>query len=321
MSENQNQPPAPAGHNPSPRGRAAVRYGEHLTARGQLRRSVLTSGPGLLWVMLFLLVPLVSIGVISFLSRGDYGEIQRPFTVENYKRFVGFGFFGFDLMYPQVMLRSLGLGAATTALCAVVGLPLAFWIAGLPGRYRNTALTLVLIPFWTNLLIRTYAWQILLAPDGFLSLAFAGLGLLGPEGRLYPSTFAIYIGMVCDYLPFLVLPLYASVEKIDWSIAEAAADLGADGKRVFWHAVLPQVVPGLAAGVVLTFIPATGQFVIPDLLGGGKTAMVGNVIQQQFGAARDWPFGSAIAFLGMGLVMVGLWLYARLAGEKGGDLL
>jgi len=127
--------------------------------------------------------------------------------------------------------------------------------------------------------------------------------------------------MVCDYLPFLVLPLYSSVEKIDWSIAEAASDLGADGPRVFWHAVLPQVTPGLVAGIILVFIPATGQFVIPDLLGGAKVQMLGNVIQQQFGPSRDWPFGSAISFIGMGVVLLGLWGYARAAGEKGGDIL
>jgi spermidine/putrescine transport system permease protein len=127
--------------------------------------------------------------------------------------------------------------------------------------------------------------------------------------------------MVCDYLPFLVLPLYASVEKIDWSIAEAAMDLGADSRRVFWHAVLPQIVPGLIAGIIFVFIPATGQFVIPDLLGGAKTVMLGNAIQQQFGPSRDWPFGSAITVFGMGAVMLGLWTYARFAGEKGGEIL
>lgn len=127
--------------------------------------------------------------------------------------------------------------------------------------------------------------------------------------------------MVCDYLPFLVLPLYASVEKLDWTLAEAAADLGANSVNVFRHALLPQVVPGLVAGIILTFIPAMGQFVIPDLLGGAKTVMLGNAIAQQFGGSRDWPFGSAIAFLGMGMVMLGLYVQARFVGEKGGELL
>jgi spermidine/putrescine transport system permease protein len=301
--------------------RGEVKFGENLTRRGQIIRSVFTSGPGILWVMVFLVLPLLFVGVISFMSRGQYGEIQRPFTTDNYKRFFGFGFFGFDLLYPQIMLRSLVLGVATTLLCTVAGTPLAFFIGAIPRRYRNMALTLVLIPFWTNLLIRTYAWEILFAPESWITRAFVAVGLVGPGLPLYPGPFAIYVGMVCDYMPFLVLPLYASVEKIDWSIAEAAMDLGADGLRVFWHAVLPQIIPGLVAGIIFVFIPATGQFVIPDLLGGAKTVMLGNAIQQQFGPSRDWPFGSAITVFGMGAVMLGLWLYARIAGEKGGDIL
>jgi spermidine/putrescine transport system permease protein len=298
-----------------------VKFGEQLTRRGQVLRSATTSGPGIFWVTFFLLLPLVWIGVISFLTRTEVGGFERPWTYENYTRFVGFGFFGFDMLYPQIILRSLVLGVGTAVLCMVTAMPLSFFIAGLSPRYKNLALTLVLIPFWTNLLIRTYAWQILLAPESPLT-RFATLLHFNEAGApLYPSALAIYIGMVCDYLPFLVLPLYASVEKIDWSIAEAASDLGADGPRVFWHAILPQVTPGLVAGVILVLIPATGQFVIPDLLGGAKTVMLGNAIQQQFQQSRDWPFGSAITFVGMGAVLLGLWAYARAAGEKGGDII
>jgi spermidine/putrescine transport system permease protein len=303
------------------KGKGEVRFGEQLTRRGQLFRSLLTSGPSIFWVTLFLLVPLLWIGIISFLTRGEGGGFERPLTFENYTRFAGWGFFGYDLLYPQIIVRSFVLGVGTAALCTLVALPLAFFLAAMPARFKNMALTLVLIPFWTNLLIRTYAWQILLAPESWITQLFVWLHVTAPGEPLYPSAMAIYIGMVCDYLPFLVLPLYASVEKIDWSIAEAAMDLGADGRRVFWHAVLPQVMPGLVAGIILVLIPATGQFVIPDLLGGAKTVMLGNAIQQQFLQSRDWPFGSAIAFLGMGAVLLGLWAYARLAGEKGGELL
>ena len=302
-------------------GKGEIRFGEQLSRRGEMLRSAMTSGPGILWVTFFLLTPLVWIGVISFMTRGESGGYGPPFTFENYTRFAGWGFFGYDLLYPQIILRSLVLGAGTALLCMIAALPLAFFISGLPGRYKNLALTLVLIPFWTNLLIRTYAWQILLAPESPLTWLFVRLHLVAEGAPLYPSTVAVYIGMVCDYLPFIVLPLYSSVEKIDWGIAEAASDLGADGPRVFWHAVLPQVTPGLVAGIILVFIPATGQFVIPDLLGGAKVQMLGNVIQQQFGPSRDWPFGSAIAFIGMGVVLLGLWGYARAAGEKGGEIL
>lgn len=289
---------------------------------GQLLRSAMTSGPGIVWVTVFLLAPLVYVGVISFMTRSELGGIEWKFTFENYTRFAGWGFFGFDWqLYPTIVVRSLVLGAGTAVLCMVCALPLAFFIAGMPPRWKNLALTLVLIPFWTNLLIRTYAWQILLAPESPLTWVFVKLHLIAEGTPLYPSTMAVYIGMICDYLPFLVLPLYSSVEKIDWSIAEAASDLGADGPRAFWHAILPQVTPGLVAGVILVFIPATGQFVIPDLLGGAKVQMLGNVIQQQFGPSRDWPFGSAISFVGMGVVLLGLWGYAKAAGEKGGDIL
>ena len=304
------------------RRRHEVRFGEHLTARGHGWRSLTTSGPGIIWVMLFLVIPLLAIAAISFMTRGESGGYELPLTFENYKRFMGFGFFGFDFeLYPRIMLRSLMLGVGTAFFCVLAALPLAFFIAGLPPRFKTTALILVLIPFWTNLLIRTYAWQILLAPESWVTRPFVWLHLVKAGEPLYPSTLAIYLGMVCDYLPFIVLPLYSSVEKIDWSIAEAASDLGADGPRVFWHALLPQVRPGLVAGVVLVLVPATGQFVIPDLLGGAKTAMIGNVIQQQFGPSRDWPFGSAVACLSMGLVLLGLWAYARGAAEKGGDIL
>jgi spermidine/putrescine transport system permease protein len=299
-----------------------VKFGEQLTRGGEIRRSALTSGPGIVWVTVFLLLPLVAILAISFLSRGTYGEIELPLTMENYRRFMGFGLLGFDpLGYPLIMLRSFIMGAGTTVLCVVLSLPMAFFIAGLPVRYKHVALTLVVIPFWTNLLIRTYAWQMLLAPHSWLARAAVTLGLTTPGTALYPGVLAVYIGMVCDYLPFLLLPLYASVEKLDWRIAEAAADLGANGPRVFRHAILPQVLPGLVAGIVLVFIPATGQFVIPDLLGGGKTVMLGNVIDQQFRQSRDWPFGSAMAVLSMAMVLIGLWLYARLAGDKGRELL
>src|SRR5262249_22720881 len=156
----------------------------------------------------------------------------------NYRRLAGFGVLGFDPQYPKILLRSIVLGAGTTVVCLLASFPLAFFIAGLPARGKQIALTLVIIPFWTNLLIRTYAWQILLGPTSFLARVAGAIGLAEAGRPLYPSVFAVYIGMLCAYLPFLVLPLYTAVEKIDWSIAEAAADLGADRVRVFRHAIL-----------------------------------------------------------------------------------
>ena len=301
--------------------RDEVRFGERLTRSGQLLRAALTGGPGILWVGVFLLAPLLAVAAISFATRGPYGEIAWPPTLANYRRLLGFGLFGFDPLAPLVIARSLLLAAGTTLACIVAAFPLAFFIAALPPRYKNVGLTLVVVPFWTNLLIRTYAWQILLGPDGLVTRAAVAVGLVPPGAALYPGLFAVSLGMLCAYLPFLVLPLYTAIEKLDWSIAEAAMDLGANGPRVFRHAILPQVAPGLIAGIILVFIPATGQFVVPDLLGGAKTALLGNAIQQQFGPSRDWPFGSALALVGMALVLVGLWVYARRAGERAQELL
>jgi spermidine/putrescine transport system permease protein len=296
---------------PGPR----VFAGERLTAAGQLGRALLTSGPGVAWLLAFFFLPLLLLLGASLLSRGELGGLELPFTTENYRRLVGFGVFGFDPLYPFIILRSLALGAATAALCLLAGLPLAFFIAGLPVRARNLALVLVMIPFWTNLLIRTYAWQILLAPEGWVTRVAHLLGVVEPGVALYPGAGAVLVAMVCDYLPFFVLPLYASVEKLDWTIAEAAADLGANAPAVFCHALLPQITPGVVAGLVLVFLPATGQFVIPDLLGGAKTTLLGNAVQQQFGPGLDWPFGSAVAALGLATVLLGLWFRARFAGR------
>jgi spermidine/putrescine transport system permease protein len=285
--------------------------------RPRLWPVLLIAGPGIGWIAFFLLIPFVAIAIISCLSRGAFGEITRPLTTENYVRFFGFGLLGFDPLFPMIFLRSLIMGTATAVLCVVLGFPLAFFIAGLPARYKTLALTLVVIPLWINLLIRTYAWQILLAHDGWLARLLGYLGILPEGAALYPGLFAVYVGMVCDFLPFLVLPLYASAEKLDWSIVEAAMDLGAGGWQVLRHAILPQVMPGLMAGVLLVFIPAMGQFVVPDLLGGAKVMLLGNAIQLEFGSSQDWPFGSAITVLAMVWVMLGLWYYARSVGRTG----
>ncbi len=281
------------------------------------QESTRLGGPVLLWLGVFFLVPVGLILGVSFLTSGSFGELEGPLTLESYRRFLGFGSFGWEALYPIIVARSLALAANTMMLCLGLALPLAFFLAGLPARWKTFALTLVVIPLWTNLLVRTYAWQLLLAPGGGLAKLAATLGLVPSGAALYPSAFAVSLGLVCDYLPFLVLPLYASVEKIDWTQAEAARDLGASGWQVFRHAILPQIRPGLAAGITLVFVPATGQFVIPDLLGGAKTVLLGNVIQQQFGASRDWPFGSAIATISMLVVLLALGLHHCVAKRKG----
>ncbi len=268
-----------------------------------------------------MLLPLTAIVLISFCTRGDYGQVEHTLTFESYKRLSGFGTFGFDSVYPIILLRSIWLGAFTVMLTGVAALPLAFAVSKLPGKIKVLGLVIVVIPFWSNLLVRTFAWQMLLAPGSLLARFAQVLHIVAPNEGLYPGSFAIYLCMVCDYLPFMILPVYASVEKLDWSLAEAAMDLGARGWPLFRHAIFPQIRPGLMAGSALVFLPATGQFLIPDLLGGAKTVMLGNLLQQQFGQSRDWPFGSAIAtisliLMGTGLVLVRLFKQTeRLADE------
>ena len=291
--------------------RRTVHFGEPMPPGAQVFRASWLCGPALAWVTIFLLVPLGFVIALSFAQRGDAGEIVWRFSWENYSRLFGNGALGFDPVQPLILARSLGVGLATAMLCMLTGLPVAFFIAGLSRRWKTVALTLVVIPFWTNLLIRTYAWQLLLAPEGWLAHTLTSAGLLPPGTALYPGWPAVMLAMVCDYLPFMVLPLYASVEKVDWSLTEAAEDLGAPPLRAFWHAVLPQIRPGMIAGGILVFLPATGQFVIPDLLGGAKVALLGNAVQQQFGASRDWPFGSAIAVAALVVMSISLWLHTR----------
>jgi spermidine/putrescine transport system permease protein len=264
------------------------------------------------WLVTFFLAPLLGLIWVSFLSRGAYGELEFPLTLENYKRVAGFGLLGFDPLYPTILGRSVSIAAITAAICVICSLPAAFFIAGLSRRRKTIALTLLIIPFWTNLLVRTYAWQILLGPQGWIAQIAAALHLVAPDTALYPSNVAVLICLVCDYLPFAALPIYASVERINWELVEAARDLGAGAWQTFRHGILPQIRAGLLTGAALVFLPATGQFVIPDLLGGAKTVLLGNLLQQQFGPSRDWPFGAAIATVTIAIVLLGLWIQARL---------
>lgn len=296
--------------------RRTVHFGEPLPPGAHTFRAAWLCGPALVWVTVFMLVPLLFVVALSFAQRGDAGEIVWRFTWGNYERLFGHGALGFDPVQPLILARSLGVGFATAGLCLLIGLPVAFFIASLPHRWKSVALTLVVIPFWTNLLIRTYAWQLLLSPEGWLADILTTAGMIPAGTALYPGWPAVMVAMVCDYLPFMILPLYASVEKLHWSLAEAAADLGASPGRMFWHAVVPQIRPGMIAGGVLVFLPATGQFVIPDLLGGAKLALLGNAVQQQFGSSRDWPFGSAIAVVALLVMVAGLWLHTRVTNGR-----
>jgi spermidine/putrescine transport system permease protein len=292
-----------------------VWYGELTTQQNLTRRGLGYLGPGILWLLLFLVLPGLVLILVSFITRGGYGQLVWDFSLDNYKRFMGFSLFGWTADYIIILWRSVWVAFMSTLICVIMSYPLAFFICSRPQNKRYIWLTLIIVPFWTNMVIRTYAWLLILAPEMPLAQFASFLKLIPPDTPLYPSAFAVYMGMVTIFLPFVALPLYSSVERLDWSLVEAAQDLYASKIRVFMQAILPQTLPGLTVGIILTFVPTMGMFVVPNILGGSKYMLVGNLIQQQFGASRDWPFGSAISMALMVLTMVSLQLYRRRSKE------
>ena len=303
--------------------RLMIWYGQ-LTTRPRLwARGALLAGGAVVWLVAFLVLPSLVMGAIAFARRGPDGELVWRFTLENFHQLLGYGILGWSASYLLILVRSLWMAFVTTALCLLLAYPLAFFIARRPRRTRYVLLGLVMVPFCTNLVIRAYGWMLLLGHQAPLARLAQMLGLLPANTGLYPSALAVYLGMVSSELPFAVLPLYASVERLDWSLVEAAQDLYASRRRVFRHAILPQTLPGLAAAIILTFIPTVGAFVVPDLLGGAKCMLMGNLIQQQFGASRNWPLGAAVSLALLLLTLAGLVLLRRRghstlpAGESG----
>ncbi|MBI4905644.1 MAG: ABC transporter permease [Acidobacteria bacterium] len=266
--------------------------------------------PSLLMLGGLFLIPLAIIFSYSVLSRGPYGGVEQPFTWENYARLA-------DPLYLSILLRSVLYSAIATTVCLLMGFPLALFISR-SGPRRNLYLSLVALPFWTSFLVRTYAWMFLLRDTGLINTTLQSLGLINEPLPLLYNPFAVMIGLVYGYLPFLILPIYASLERLDKSLLEAAADLGARPLTALMQVILPLSMPGIRAGSVLVFISCLGAYLTPDLLGGGKTIMIGNVVQNQFTAARDWPFGAALSLVLMLFVM--LLLMPLLRRKEGGLL-
>ena len=255
--------------------------------------------PAGFWLFFFFLVPLGIVLAYSFAQRGVYGGIEWAFSLENYAR-------ALDPLYVKILWRSLGMALFTTIFCLVCGYPFAYFIAFAPARLKNLLLILLIIPFWTNFLIRTYAWIVILQEEGLINSLLLSIGVIRqPLNLLYTPT-SVMLGMVYGYLPFMVLPLYSSLEKLQPALLEASMDLGANRLKTFLHVTLPLTAPGIAAGIVLVFIPTIGEFIIPDILGGAKTVLIGNLITNQFLTARDWPFGAAITFIVVLFVLAGL---------------
>jgi spermidine/putrescine transport system permease protein len=260
--------------------------------------------PALVWWGLFVGVPLMLIAAISVASRGIYGGVEWSFTLSAYQYLA-------DPLYLRIYLRSLALAVATTAICLLLGFPLAYYMAGLPPRRQMVWLMLVMIPLWTNFLVRTYAWMFVLRADGLLNTVLMAAGLISSPLEILYTDRAVLIGLVYGYLPFMVLPLYAALERLDRSLIEAARDLYAPGWARFTRIVMPLTKPGIIAGCVLVFIPSLGAYLTPDLLGGARSMMIGNLIQHEYLVVRDWPMGSAASLAVLAVVVVELRLLQR----------
>ena len=269
-------------------------------------RAWLLLAPGTLWLLVFFLVPILIMLVYSVMPRGIYGGVDPGFTLEHYRRF-------FDPLYLDILQRTFVWSMACTVICLVLGYPVAYVIAR-AGRWKSFLLFLVVLPFWTSFLVRTFAMIFLLRDTGLINNWLVKLGV-DPIAMLY-TPFAVMAGLVYGFLPFMILPIYASLEKLDFSLLEAAEVLGARPAERFRRVTLPLSMPGVVAGCLLVFIPALGSFLTSDLLGGAKEMMIGNLVQNQFSAARNWPFGSAASFIVMALVLAAVMLYLKVKDRE-----
>jgi len=266
--------------------------------------------PGGFWLLAFFLVPLVIMFVYSLMPRGIYGGVEPGFTLEHYARF-------FDPLYLQVLQRTFAWSIACTVICLFLGYPVAYVIAR-SGRWRTLLVFLVVLPFWTSFLVRTFAMIFLMRDTGLINSWLLKLGMIDQPLTILYTPFAVMAGLVYGFLPFMILPIYASLEKVDLSLLEAAEVLGARPAARFRRVTLPLSTPGVVAGCLLVFIPALGSFLTADLLGGAKQVMIGNLVQNQFSSARNWPFGSAASFIVMALVLAAVMLYLRVKDRSSG---
>ena len=276
----------------------------------------LLSAPGMLTLFIFLLLPIVGLIVLAFMQRGAYGTINWTPSVDNLKRLIGFSSFGWAPDNAVIVARSLILATVTTLICLLIAFPMSFWIAAHKKSTRALLLALVMVPSCTNLVIRTYAWMLVLGAQMPPTWIARAIGLIGETDSLYPGQFAVYIGMVSSMLPFAVLPLYTSVERLDWNIVEATRDLYASPLRSFCHGVLSQMKSGIVASIILTLVPSLGMYVVSDLLGGSKYMLIGNLIQQQFGSASDWPFGAMLGVILILASVLSLAVFQKVGGGR-----
>jgi spermidine/putrescine transport system permease protein len=287
-----------------------LRNGQLTSIGRQRRRGLALVGGAAAVLLLFLVLPAMMVCALAFMQRGDYGEVVPAFTGANFVRLLGFGVLEWSSDYLWILWRSLWVAAVATTISLTLAYPMAFFIAARPPRWRAALLACIAIPFCTNLVVRTYGWMLVLSshlPPAELAQA---VGLIDEGRALYPTPFAVHLGMASSLLPFAILPLYTNVERLDRGLIDAARDLYGNRWAVFRHAILPQTIPGLAVATILTFIPAVGMFLVSDLLGGAKYMLLGNLMQQQFGASRDWPFGAAIGCVVIVMTLIALAVVA-----------
>jgi spermidine/putrescine transport system permease protein len=278
-----------------------------------MRRSTsVLFAPAILWLVLFIVAPLLIVLVMSLATRGAYGRTIYEFTADNFLR-------AFEPLYLRAYWRTIWIATTATLFCTVVSYPVAYYLAvRAPERWKRTLLVLTVIPFWTSFLIRTYAWILLLRSEGVINSALIGTGLIATPLRLLYSDFAVLVGQVYGELPFMILPIYVALDRLDRRLLEAAQDLGANRYWTFVKVTLPLSRPGVIAGVVLVFVPSLGAFITPDLLGGAKSVMIGNLIQNQF-AQLNHPFGSALSLILTAAVLLLLGIALK-SGLKSSEL-
>ena len=265
--------------------------------------------PLLAWLFLFVIAPTLMLVVVSFAERDALGRIVYDFTLQNYIR-------ALDWLWLKVFFTSIWYALLTTLICLVVGYPVAYCIGRAPLRWRGLLLMLVMVPFWTSFLIRTYAWITILSKDGLLNSLLVSAGIFSHSAEFLYTPFAIVLGLVYNFLPFMILPIYTSVEKLDNALIEAAYDLGAGPLRAFSQVIIPLTRPGIAAGAMLVFVPSIAMFAITTLMGGGTNPTIGEVIFKQFTSGRNQPFGAALGSLLLLVFILALWITRKYREEN-----